>query len=240
MIAGTSPAAGCGWRGWDQILKKHVKKASIDGIALNGFDYRGLLKARVRFDRFVSAISKFDPAGLRGKQEKLAFWINVYNVGAVKMVLDHPKIKSLNDIGPKKGAVWKLDALVVGGKVFSLDAIENEILRKLNEPRIHFAIVCASVSCPDMRPESYRAGKLDKQLDEQTRSFLSNPRKGMSIDAAKRRVLLTKLFEWFAGDFGGKDGVVGFLARYLPKDAPADWREFSIGYLEYNWNLNRL
>lgn len=238
-MACSAPAAGFDWRSWDRILKKRVKTTSIEGVALNGFDYRGLLKARAGFDRLVNALPKFDPAGLKGRQ-KLAFWINIYNVGAVKMVLDHPKIKSLNDIGPKKGAVWKLDALVVGGKTYSLDAVENEILRKLGEPRIHFAVVCASVSCPEIRPEAYRAGKLEKQLDDQTRNFLSNTKKGLSFDTAGRKLMLTRLFEWFAGDFGGKDGVLDFVARHLPKDAPADWRKFEVGYLDYNWNLNGL
>jgi len=235
LVACSSQAAGFDWRGWDRILVKHVKETSIDGVALNGFDYRGLLKSRAPLDKLVSALSKFEPAGLKGKQ-KLAFWINVYNVGAVKLVLDHPKIKSLNDIGSKKGAVWKMDALAVGGKTYSLDAVENEILRKLGEPRIHFAVVCASVSCPDMRPEAYRAVKLEKQLDDQTRRFLSNTKKGLSFDSAGRKLMLTKLFEWFAGDFGGKEGVLDFVARHLPKGAPTDWRKYSVGYLAYNWN----
>jgi hypothetical protein len=243
LLAGASQAAalcavpfgaGFDWSGWEPILKKHVKPTTIAGVSLAGFDYKNLQKSRAKFDKIVSALSKYDPSGLSGKA-KLAFWINVYNVGAVKMVLDHPKIKSLNDIGPKKGAVWKMDALTVGGKSYSLDAVENEILRKLDEPRIHFAIVCASVSCPDIRPEAYRAKKLEKQLEEQTRSFLSNSKKGMSFAGGK--LMLTKLFEWFANDFGG---VKNFIAGYLPKDAPADWRKFELGYLEYNWDLNGL
>lgn len=236
MLTCTCEAAGFDWSGWDRILKRHVKPTTIAGVSLSGFDYKKLQKSRAKFDKLVSVLSKFDPSGLKGKA-KLAFWINVYNVGAVKMVLNHSKIKSLNDIGPKQGAVWKMNALTVGGKSYSLDAVENEILRKLNEPRIHFAIVCASVSCPDIRREAYRANKLDKQLDEQTRTFLSNPKKGMRLDSDGRRLLLTKLFEWFAVDFGD---VKNFIAGYLPKDTPADWRKFEVGYLGYNWDLNGL
>ena len=239
LLASSAAAADFDWGPWDQILKARVKVTSQAGVSLNGFDYRTLLKSRASFDKLVADLAKYDPSKLKGKQ-KLAFWINAYNLGAVKMVLDHPKIKSLNEVGPVRGAVWKLDALLVNSKTYSLDAIENGILRKLGEPRIHFAIVCASVSCPDIRPQAYQAKLLDNQLDDQTRSFLSNTKKGLSYDSAGRKLRLTHLLKWFAADFGGEDHILDFVAGYLPKDAPADWRKFAVGYLEYNWDLNGL
>ena len=228
------------WASWDGILKQRVKPARIDGIALQGFDYDGLAKDRSAFDRLLTSLSTYTPR-IESPKEKLAFWINVYNVGAVKMVLDHPGIGSLNEVGNKPGSVWKMDALVVGGKSYSLDAIEHQILRKLKEPRIHFAVVCASVSCPDIRAEAYHKDGLDRQLNDQVGRFLANSRKGLHIDTAGKRLVVTKLFEWFGGDFGGPEGLKKFIARHLPKNtlAPAGWPEFTVGYFDYSWKLNR-
>ena len=226
--------------GWDRILGERVKSTTIDGVSLMGFDYSGLNRARTPFDQLVSRLARFDPAKLKNRNEKLAFWINAYNIAAVKMVLDHPQVESLNEVGPLPGAVWKMDALKIGGKSYSLDAIENQILRKLGEPRMHFAIVCASVSCPDIRAEAYRASRLAAQLDDQSRRFLSNNKKGLDFNPGKRQLIVSELFEWFAGDFGNRSDIVDFIANHLQKgrQVPAGWREFGISYFKYSWVLN--
>jgi hypothetical protein len=243
MLASIPANAGpFDWSGWNSILAQRVKAVSIDGISLNGFDYQGLSKSRAPFDKLVSSLQDFDPSGLDSRAEKLAFWINAYNLGAVKMVLDHPGITTLNEVGPKKGAVWKMDVLIIGKKQYSLDVIEHKILRKMGEPRIHFAVVCASLSCPDIRSEAYFPAKLEKQLEDQTRIFLANPSKGMRFDLTGKKIVLTKLFEWFGEDFGGKDGIIKFVAAYLPRSQkpPVGWKEFGITYFDYNWKLNGL
>jgi len=240
LAAPAAAAERVDWRAWDGILAERVSPTRLHGVALAGVDYDGLRADRDAFDALVASLAGFDPDVLSSRAEKLAFWINAYNVGAVKLVLDHPEVGSLTAVGPEKGAVWKMDALEIGGRGYSLDAIEHGTLRKLAEPRIHFAVVCASVSCPDLRAEAYRAARLDAQLDQQTRRFLGNRDKGLRFDAADERVVVTRLFKWFAADFGGRQGVLDFIAAHLPagREPPAGWRGFTLGYLGYDWRLN--
>lgn len=235
---GAQAANAFDWGPWGKILEARVAPVTIAGIRLSGVDYAGLRKDRAGFDRLVRGLKSYDPSDLKGKS-KLAFWINVYNLGAVRHGIDNPGIASLNEVGPEKGAVWKLPVLDVGGRAYSLDDIENRILRKLGEPRIHFAIVCASVSCPDLRAEVYTPARLDRQLDAQSRAFLAEAGKGVAVDAGKRTLRVTKLFEWFAGDFGGPAGVKAFIAKHLDaKQLPSDWIDFQLSYLDYDWRLN--
>jgi len=226
---------------WDRTLKEHVRPSSLHGIRLSGFNYAALKKSPQHFSAVLTRLEQFDPKELRNRDDKLAFWINVYNIGAIKLALDHEGINSLNEIGPNKGAVWKMRSLRVGGNSYSLDEVENKILRKFSEPRIHFAIVCASVSCPDLRAESYQPKKLAQQLDKQTRAFLSNDKKGLRIDSANKKLVVTKIFEWFAADFGGKTGIKSFLARYTRGSAASkQWNDYSLAYFDYDWSLNRI
>lgn len=224
---------------WNEILQRSVKAQSKGGIQYQGFDYRGLRTDRRAFDAQLAGLARFDPGTLGGKKEKLAFWINAYNLAMVGKVLDNPGVESVLKI---KGdpPVFKAVAIQIGGKQYSLDQIEHQILRKLGEPRIHFAIVCASVSCPDLRPEAYTAAKLVGQLDDQARKFLANPSKGLTLDPAARKLTVSKIFEWFGEDFGGPVGFRRFIQQTRSKDAkiPADLAGFQIDYFPYNWKLN--
>ena len=157
------------------------------------------------------------------------------------MVLDHYPVKSIKDAGGFFTSVWKKKVGIVGGKTRTLDEIEHRILRKMSEPRIHAAIVCASVSCPDLRREAYSAEYLEQQLDDQLRRFLANKNKGLSIDSRQKKVQLSSIFKWFKEDFDSKGGVVKFLIPYVPQDGQAVLRHGPrISYLDYNWNLNKL
>ncbi|MCZ6541330.1 MAG: DUF547 domain-containing protein, partial [Nitrospinae bacterium] len=145
------------------------------------------------------------------------------------------------DAGNLLGSVWKKTVGVVGGKDDTLNEIEHEIIRKMGDPRIHAAIVCASVSCPDLRKEAYTKEHLDAQLNDQLRRFLANRGKGLQINHKNGRILLSKIFDWFEDDFEPKGGVLPFLARYAPepdrsllKNGDAD-----VSYLDYNWDLNK-
>ena len=128
---------------------------------------------------------------------------------------------------------------VVGGKETTLHVIEHEILRKMGDPRIHAAIVCASVSCPDLRQEAFTAENLDVQLDDQLKQFLANPGKGLKIDRVDKRISLSRIFDWFEEDFEPKGGVLKFIARYVP-EKDREWiAKGSVSYLDYNWDLNK-
>jgi hypothetical protein len=129
--------------------------------------------------------------------------------------------------------VWHKKFFRIGGKEMSLDEIEHKILRKeFNEPRIHFAINCASVSCPPLRNEAYVAHKLNKQLDEQGRTFVNNPKYNK---ITPERVEVSQIFNWFKGDFTKEGSLIDYLNRYAKvKIKP----EAKVGHMKYNWNLN--
>lgn len=226
------------WQPFQGLLEKHLSRATKDGIELNAIDYKGV-RADTRYGEMTERLEAFSPGDLGDGTEKLAFWINAYNFLAIKIVADHYPLKSIRDLGSFFRPVWKMDAGTIGGREYSLDEIEHGILRKqFVEPRIHFAIVCASLSCPDIRKDVYLAPELEEQLDGQTRTFLSNPTKGMRLDAASKKALLSMIFSWFGDDFEKSGGVWQFLKRYRPGLGPG--KDYAIEYLPYNWDLNSI
>jgi hypothetical protein len=176
------------------------------------------------------------------RAERLAFWINAYNAFTVKLVLDHYPIASIRKIGWLPGAAFRRRFVSMpglkGGPV-SLDDIENGTLRAdFREPRIHFALVCASRSCPTLRGEAYRARDLDRQLDDQARAFLADPAKNR-YDPATNTLHLSSIFKWFGADFEAEAGgsVAAYVGRYL-NDAGASAPGVRIEFLDYDWSLN--
>ena len=219
---------------WSGLMQDNVSEGQRDGVPLHLVDYQHI-KSDPRFVRVIAELKTFDPNALHTKSEKLAFWINAYNIAAVKVVVENNPPKSIRDVGGLMSSVWKKQAIIIGGKSFSLDQIENNKVRPMGDPRIHFAIVCASVSCPDLRAEAYSAELLDAQLDDQAAKFLQNEVKGFRIEGDKKIVSVSSIFKWFKKDFGGEKGVLAFLSRHSGKEMSG----YSIHYLPYNWNLNK-
>lgn len=214
----------------DALLHRHVHPGVTRGIPLNRVDYAGWARDP-DYPKALAAFARFDPERLETRSERLAFWIDAYNLLAIRTVIDTGVSGSIKDAGSLFRPVWKRPAGVVGGRELSLDRIEHRILRPLGDPRIHLAIVCASLSCPDLRLEAYAPDRLEAQLDDQARRFLANPAKGMAGSGAVR---VSRIFDWFEADFGGADGVVRFLRRHAPERGPERVR----GYLPYDWSLN--
>lgn len=196
--------------------------------------------------------------------QQLAYWINAYNAFTIQAIVDNYPIKrgGLTGLFVPKNSILQIDGVwkelewdAARGSI-TLDAIEHEILRKeFEEPRIHFAIVCASFSCPDLRNEAYTATKLDTQLNSQINVFLADDEKGVFIDADHGRVKVSKIFDWFSEDFvvssDGKNafadrgeekaGVLNFIVANLPdgeRKAFLQKDDFRFGYLDYDWELN--
>ncbi len=175
------------------------------------------------------------------RAERLAFWINAYNAFTVKRIVDHYPIASIRKIGWLPGAAFRERFIPMpglkGGTV-SLDDIENGTLRAdFREPRIHFALVCASRSCPMLRREAYRAADLDRQLDDQARTFLADPTKNR-FDATTNTLHLSSIFTWFRPDFEAAAGSLpGYVGRYL-SDPRATAPGVRIEFLDYDWSLN--
>jgi hypothetical protein len=241
FISLSSPAIAFDFSAWDELLKKYVKVRTESGVRFNAVNYPAM-KKDANYSKLITELKKFSPETLTSREEKLAFWINLYNVFAVKMVQDNFPVKSIKDAGSFFNPVWDKEVGVVGGKKVTLSEIEHEILRKMGEPRIHAAIVCASVSCPDLRKEIYSAENLDAQLDDQVKGFIENRGKGLRIERADDEVWISSIFKWFKEDFEASGGVLAFVGKYVSeKDAAyLQSKKIDISYLNYDWNLNSL
>lgn len=219
-------------------------------VADGRVDYAALCKDD-RLDVYTRYLSAIDPESLPSDADKLAFWINAYNAFTLKLICDNYPVKSINDLhtGGRivghviKKTAWDKKFIEINGKELTLNNIEHDIIREhFDDPRIHFALVCAAKSCPPLRSEAFAADRLDEQLDDQGRVFFAQTDKNR-VDADKKTVYLSKILDWYEGDFGdGKKDVLAYIARYLPGDVAEDIRanpgDWQVKYTDYDWALN--
>ncbi|AKQ45552.1 hypothetical protein TH63_07670 [Rufibacter radiotolerans] len=214
---------------FDQQLKKFV---SSNGTV----NYKAWRQERPALQAYLKLLSENAPSSKWTQQEQLAYWINAYNAFTIERILMDYPVKSIKDLGGKVtfvNTVWDQKFFKIGGKAVDLNYIEHSILRKnFEEPRIHFAIVCASVSCPKLRNEAFTAANLEKQLENQTIQFINDPTKN-KITATKAE--LSEIFNWFSGDFRKNGTVLQFVNRYSKIKANP---KAKISYKDYNWALN--
>lgn len=216
---------------FSSLLKKYVTDMGF-------VDYKGFISERNIFEEYLNSLSSTPPDRSWNKNEQIAYWINAYNAFTIKLIIDHYPLKSIKDIGPyiqipRVNTPWQKKFIQIGNKTYNLDKIEHSILRsKFNDPRIHFALVCASISCPKLRREAYEASKLDDQLNEQGKHFLANQNKNI-IEADKLK--LSKYFTWYKGDFTQDGSLIDYLNIFAPVKINS---QAEIDYLEYNWGLN--
>lgn len=242
LICFSTNAYAYDFKNWETLLERYVSPSNIHGISLNVLDYASMRKDP-EFQSLLDDLKKFSPKSLKTESEKKSFWINVYNIFAIKVILENYPVESIRDIGSLFKPVWSRKAGVVGGENYTLDRIEHGILRKMGDPRVHTAIVCASVSCPDLRREVYLPSKLSEQLDTSMKNFLVNPKKGFLIDKKEKVVYLSSIFDWFKKDFEGEyGGVVQFVQQYLKPEQVKFLQSdgYDIEYLDYDWDLNTL
>ena len=214
------------------ILDTHLSEGEKNNKSLNLVDYAALRRDD-RLPQVLQLVKSYPLERLDSPQKKIAFYLNAYNLLAMHKVAEHWPLQKLKSLGSFYRPVWTHYAGQVCGEKMTLRQLEHGILRKLGDPRIHFALNCASVSCPDLRAEPYVAERLEAQLEDQTRIFLSQANKGMEIQG--NRLILSPLFDWFAEDFAPSGGVLAFLQPYLP----ANQGEWNIaGYFEYDWEIN--
>lgn len=248
--AGAKPFDDTLYKVYQKFLDRHLVQGKyIDGFELNVVSYDTIYKHRndtgSLYRKVLSLVANIDPNSPGTREDKIAFWINAYNIGAIKMIIDHYPVDSIKSrkISWLRNP-WVKKLLTVGGRQYSLDEIEHTILLgKFKEPMIHFSIVCASVSCPNLSPTAYRGVTVMEQMEAQARSFLKDKKKGLNIDRKKREVYFSKIFKFDKKTFskGAKDAVA-FIKRFLD---PVD-REYLISgnyqikYLDYNWTLNSL
>ena len=215
---------------YKELLAKHVKDGRVD--------YRTFKNAEKRLDEYLQLLDKTNPDTL-SRNEQFAFYINAYNAYTIKLILKHyPGVKSIKDIGSWLSTPWKIKFCKLGGKTYTLDEIEHTILRpRFKDPRVHFAINCASMGCPPLIPEPYRSSILDQQLDTSTRVFLNDPRWNR---LEGNTLYISKIFKWFKDDFEGD--IVDFFSKYadkkLKKTLSDKKAQINIKYLNYDWSLN--
>ncbi|MFB6257504.1 MAG: DUF547 domain-containing protein [Flavobacteriales bacterium] len=209
---------------WERLLSDHVTD--------RGFvDYKGLKQDPSLLDKAIAQLKEEKPSKGAPRKERLAFWINAYNAFAIQLVLDHYPIESIRDID----RAFKRSFIRIDGAKYSLNSIEKGILLKeFDDPRIHYAVNCASISCPPLRGEPYRASELDEQLRDQAITFVNDPSKNR---LKKDRVRISKIYDWYKGDFTKNGSLIGHLNEYA-KDVRIEG-EASIAYMEYDWGLNQ-
>ncbi|MCC5875696.1 MAG: DUF547 domain-containing protein [Candidatus Sumerlaeia bacterium] len=222
---------------WDELLSDHVRPGQIDDIRTNLVDYEAISKD----PRWKELLTSLETISIpESREEKLAFWTNVYNIMAIKVVLKKYPVRSIRNVGGWFTKVWDIDAGNVAGEMRTLTEIEHHIIRPMGDARIHAAVVCAALSCPPLRREAYRAEKLDEQFDEQMRVWLDDEVIGLKVERNGSRVRVSSIFDWFAEDFEEEAGSVrAYLDKYLSDEKRQSIQEDArIVHLRYNWNLN--
>ncbi len=235
---------------YDKLLKKYWRPpVSIHGIRTTVFDYAALSKDANRpdslFKQINHSLESIDPSGLDESSQTKAFWINVYNFGAMRLIVEHYPVDSIRST---KISIfrhpWSQPVIRVGSKSYSLSEIEKSILlESYHDPRIVFAVSCAAVSCPDQMPEAFTGERLDEQLDEKIRHFLSNPDKGLALDRDRRILSLSWILKKDAHLFKEEQGgVLGFVLPYLDAETRR-WLKANpvkVDYFDHDWTLNDL
>ena len=251
LLTGSSAlAAGVDHTAWDLLLKKHV--VAVRGGRATQVDYAGFAADHRQLGEYLSQLSMVRRADFDrwpGKAQ-LAFLINAYNAWTIELILSkYPDLKSIKDLGSLLRSPWKREFIPLLGKTRTLDDIEHELILgsgRYNEPRVHFALNCASVGCPALRGEAWTAQHLEAQLEEATRLFLSD---GTRNRLNEGTLEISKIFKWYRSDFEqnwrATISLRGFLARYAKPLKLTDQTrqrlldgDINIDYLDYDWKLN--
>lgn len=235
---------------YGELLASYWRPAvTIHGVDTTVFDYAQMTRdAKMPgslFDQILKAIERVEPTQLLNQNMAKAFWINAYNLAAMRLVIDHYPVDSIRSFNISLVKYpWSKKAVRIGERSYSLKQIEKDILLKqFNDPRIVFAVSCAAVSCPDRIAQPFNAQQLDEQLDEMIRTFFGNPGKGLRLDRNRGILTLSWILEKDIRLFQGRPmGVLGFVLPYLEPDI-REWLEINpvdISYFEHDWTLNDL
>jgi len=216
---------------WDRLLKKHVN----DRGAVN---YRGFIADSTALNEYLYLLSAHHPNREHwNENERLAYWINAYNAFTIQLIIRHYPVESIKDIAgsiPFINSPWDIKFIEIEGETYDLNNIEHGIIRKrFDEPRIHFALVCAALSCPVLRNEAYTAERLEDQLEDAATSFFNDPEKNC---ITTEKAELSKILSWYSGDFkNAAPSIREYVNRY---SAVQISEKATINYMDYDWRLN--
>lgn len=246
--------SGAGWAAefdhapWDRVLKRFVTETGR-------VDYRALQSAPADLNQYVSQLAARSPVSrpqdFPTRESQLAYWINAYNALVMKSVIEHWPAKSVRDIGVLPYSFFWLQKFVVGGRRYTLNAIENDFLRKqFQEPRIHFVIVCAANSCPRLQREAFTPNNTGRLLEEAARFFVNEPR-NLKIDPAANQVTVARIFSFYEKDFENdvrRRGIsrlghpvldtIGLYADLKNRALLDALKKPSVRYFDYDWGIN--
>lgn len=228
----SSAQSGVSHELFNELLQAYVDE---DGWV----NYKGLGKDRTRLKSYLRMLESNEPKDSWTEDEQLAYWINAYNAYTLELILEHYPVSSIKDIGAKikipfVNTPWDIKFIKIGEEELDLNNIEHGIIRKeFDEPRIHFALVCAAYSCPKLQNTAFVPQRLDAQLTKAAKDFLSTPEKNEIKSSSKAS--LSKLFSWYRGDFTKKTSLVEYINQYA--DIKLDKRA-DIDFKDYDWALN--
>lgn len=211
--------------GWDALLQQYV---SDEG----NVNYEGIQQEAEAFETYLALLSANHPQESWSREEQMVFWINAYNAFTVKLINENYPLESIMSIDG--GKAWDRQFINIGDKTYSLNAIEHDILRpQFKDARVHFAVNCASFSCPKIWNHAFTAENVETALEELSVGFVNDPaRNTLSAES----VQISSLFDWYKDDFTTDGTVIDFINKYAASPVNAD---ATIGYMEYNWNLNK-
>lgn len=223
LLINTESSAQVSHQVFDNLLKSHVTNTGV-------VNYAAFKKDEAKLDKYLATLKANHPKSSWKRNDKLAYWINAYNAFTIKLILKNMPVKSIMDIN--NGKAWDVEWIKIGENRYSLNHIENKIIRpEFNEPRIHFAVNCAAKSCPPLLNAAYNGATLETQLQNQTTKFIQN--KNFNT-VAPNQLMISKIFEWYASDFGV---ITKYVDQYTNVRVASD---AEVIYVEYNWALNGL
>lgn len=211
---------------WDDLTRKHISSSGK-------VNYAGFKSDKAELEKYLKELQSYH-ADLSSwsKNKQLAYWINVYNAVTVKLIVDNYPVKSITDL--HGGKPWDEKLINLGGVSYTLNVIENKIIRpKFNEPRIHFAVNCAAVSCPKILNRAWTEDNIQRYLTQQTKAFIANASQN---NLGEDKIVISKIFDWYKADFGtSNENVIKFINKYSDTKVSEN---AVITYNEYNWSLN--
>ena len=212
---------------FDELLQKHV---TSDGIV----DYASFLKDKEKLNNYITYLENTSPEKSWSENKQKAFWMNAYNAYTIKTILDNYPIKSIRKISKKGKDAWNIPFAKVGGKTYTLNHIEHNILRaNLFDPRIHVGVNCASGSCPKLNNKAFTENNVDTELENLMISFINDPVRN-KVDNPKK-IALSEIFNWYKGDFTKQGSLIDYLNSYSKTKINV---KAKISFLTYDWNLN--
>lgn len=217
---------------FDSLLQQHVDEEGW-------VNYKGFIQDSTKLNKYITLLEANHPnEKFWTREERMAYWINVYNAYTIKVIIDNYPTKSIKDIQGGVGfinSIWDEKIINIEGNIYDLNNIEHNILRpKYKDPRIHFAVNCASYSCPPLLDRAFTPEKLEEQLHAQAIRFVNDP---LRNKITPEKIQISKIFTWFSGDFkmNEKDNIIAFLNQYSETKINSD---ATVEYLDYDWVLN--